>query len=184
MDLGAFLLILSVLILVALYVSRPFTLARGEEPASGVDDQDRRRSELLAQYEQTIGALQELDFDQALGKVPAEDYPLHRAELLTNGAEILKKLDAFQAEKPSGAVEDRIEEAIAARRADHAQGKISPGTAFSHVAAAAEADPIEAMVAARRQNRQEKSGGFCPRCGRPVMKSDRFCPHCGMTLGK
>jgi len=28
----------------------------------------------------------------------------------------------------------------------------------------------------------EKSGGFCPRCGKPVQKSDLFCPRCGATL--
>jgi predicted amidophosphoribosyltransferase len=29
---------------------------------------------------------------------------------------------------------------------------------------------------------QEKAGGFCPKCGRPIHVSDRFCPRCGATL--
>lgn len=38
---------------------------------------------------------------------------------------------------------------------------------------------LEARIAARRQARQEKAGGFCPHCGKPVQKSDKFCPRCG-----
>ncbi|MBL1173273.1 MAG: zinc-ribbon domain-containing protein, partial [Chloroflexi bacterium] len=43
-------------------------------------------------------------------------------------------------------------------------------------------DDVEALIAARRKARKEKSGGFCPRCGKPVLASDRFCPHCGKSI--
>ena len=184
MDLGAILLIFSILILVVIFVSRPLLLSQPDQAGtSQADAQDHKRSELLAEYERAIGALQELDFDNALGKIPAEEYPAQRAELLASGAETLKKIDALQAEIPAGNVEERLEAAIAARRADQvAVGGTSSGN-FAVTAAAVGEDPLEAMISARRQNRQEKSGGFCPRCGRPVLNSDRFCPHCGMTLG-
>ena len=184
MDLGAVLLIFSVLILVVIFVSRPLLLAQEDQAeASYSPDQDHQRSELLADYERAISALQELDFDHALGKIPEDEYPDQRAELLASGAEALKKLDALKAEAPTADIEARMEAAIAARRADMAVagsqvGKLSPSPA------AAGEDPIEALVSARRRNRQEKSGGFCPRCGRPVLISDRFCPHCGMPQGK
>ncbi len=85
--------------------------------------------------------------------------------------------------------EDRVESAVAARRADARQ----PVKQAEHVAAgvavnsgrrppAAAEDEVEARVAARRQARQEKAAGFCPKCGRPVTKSDRFCSRCGTTL--
>ncbi len=38
---------------------------------------------------------------------------------------------------------------------------------------------IEAMIHTRRQVRQEQTAGFCPKCGKPVQKSDQFCPSCG-----
>jgi hypothetical protein len=184
MDVGALLVIFSVLILVGIFVSRPFFLSPAEqETADRVDvELDRKRSELMAQYERTLNALQELDFDQGLGKVPAEDFPLQRAELVTAAAAALGKLDALKAERPAQTVEARLEAAIAARRADTAQARAGhPAAASSSLVGVAE-DPLEEIVAARRQHRAEKSGGFCPHCGRPVQKSDRFCPRCGGTL--
>jgi predicted amidophosphoribosyltransferase len=43
-------------------------------------------------------------------------------------------------------------------------------------------DDIESLIAARRSERKEKSAGFCPNCGRPILSSDRFCPHCGKVI--
>ena len=186
MDFGVFLLIFSLLILVAVFVSRPFFLTQAKPDGSEQkDDRNRARSELLAEYERTINALQELDFDQALGKIPSGDYPEQRAFLLANGAELLKRLDGLQPEKkPSADLEARLEEAVAARRADQAVESRSRSTGFSPDAPTGSQDPLEEMIASRRQNRQEKSGGFCPRCGKPVLRSDRFCPRCGTTLAR
>ncbi|HBF41234.1 MAG TPA: hypothetical protein DDW19_05540 [Anaerolineaceae bacterium] len=38
---------------------------------------------------------------------------------------------------------------------------------------------IEEMIHSRRMNRTEQTAGFCPKCGKPVQKSDQFCPSCG-----
>jgi len=38
---------------------------------------------------------------------------------------------------------------------------------------------IEEMIHSRRQVREEQTSGFCPKCGKPVQKSDQFCPSCG-----
>jgi len=38
---------------------------------------------------------------------------------------------------------------------------------------------IEEMIHDRRKIRQEQTAGFCPKCGKPVQKSDQFCPSCG-----
>ncbi len=184
MDLGSLLVILSVLILVAIFVSRPFfqSQLRGDASKTGKDTVDRERSELLAEYDRTLNALQELDFDYALGKIPAEEYPAQRAELITTGASILNRLDAIQKESPAQSVEERLEAAIAARQADAARERaVLPGGVRSAVVVAGE-DPLEEIIASRRQERAEKSGGFCPHCGKPVQRSDRFCPRCGSTL--
>jgi rubrerythrin len=68
-------------------------------------------------------------------------------------------------------VDARIEKAIAARRADASVAKQEVSD-----------DDMESMIAARRKGRKEKSSGFCPKCGKPVMASDRFCPSCGKSL--
>jgi len=43
-------------------------------------------------------------------------------------------------------------------------------------------DDLESMIAARRKTRKEKSAGFCPKCGKPILVSDRFCPSCGKAI--
>jgi hypothetical protein len=133
----------------------------------------------MAERDRVINSLQELDFDFKLGKIPEDDYPMQRANLLQKGAEILKKIDALAAPSPfvrgdGGEVQDteaRLEKAIAARRAD---GSVA--------AAPVTDDDIEAMISARRKTQTKKSAGFCPRCGKPVTVTDRFCPSCGKSL--
>jgi rubrerythrin len=43
---------------------------------------------------------------------------------------------------------------------------------------------IEQMIQSRRMTREEQTAGFCPRCGKPVKKSDQFCPSCGEPTRK
>lgn len=131
---------------------------------------------LLAERDRVLSALQELDFDAALGKIPAEDYPLQRAELMLAGADVLRKLDGFDQNQSVSCAEDRLEAAVAARRADaEASGKPRRRMIFGD-------DEEEEMIAARHRSRSEKAAGFCPHCGKPVQKSDRFCPRCGASI--
>ncbi len=184
--------------LVALYIARPF-LERSKAPQFALSALERSRdqalSSLLAERDRALSALQELDFDFALGKVPEEDYPVQRTVLLQRGADILRQLDALNPIPPAAATsgaaadavlaEDRIEAAIAARSA--ARQSSAPASAASPADNAGTAmpdsdDSIEVMIASRRRSRREKSAGFCPKCGKPVQQSDRFCPKCGAAL--
>lgn len=180
MDLGSIFLILALLILAGLFISRP--LFERNPAVEAVDNQeDHELSALLAERDRVLNALQELDFDHALGKIPAEDYPAQRAFLLQHGSEVLRRLDAMDGGSPDEQMELRIESALAARRASAAQDWDVSQTRQS-VSVPTEDDEVEAMLANRRRERHEKSAGFCPRCGKPVQKSDRFCPKCGATL--
>lgn len=175
MDIGAIFLILTLALLVGLYIGRPIfrstaKAAKALEPDLAL--QDHRRSTLLAERDRLLNALHELDFDNTLGKIPEEDYPVQRSELLVQAAMALRGLDELQGGQADAAAEERIEQAVAARRAD----------ATASRAPARDADELEAMIASRRKERQEKSAGFCPKCGRPVSKSDKFCARCGATL--
>jgi len=210
MDIGAVLLILAVILLISIFISRPFFNA---EPARilpdspELDEIDHKRSGLLAEYDQILSAIQELEFDHTLGKVPADEYPQQRTSLMESASNVLQQLDNFQEKTPQADVEDRIEAAISARRMtsasttapqaaveDPIEAVISARRKTSDTAAApAAATPVsevgkpvsqedevlETLIAIRRGAHQTKGGGFCPRCGRPVQKSDRFCPKCG-----
>jgi hypothetical protein len=107
------------------------------------------------------------------------------------GAGILRQIDTLAQVLPSERVEDRLEAAIAARRAQTTlsvdiaalQPNIIPAPAGGNGSGQiAVDDELEHMIAARRRARQEKSAGFCPACGKPVQKSDRFCTKCGVAL--
>ncbi len=156
MDLAAVLFLIALLLVVSLYLVTPLMSNRVRR----VPEETKETSSLLAERERLLTALQELDFDFQLGKIPEEDYPAQRAELLRKGAEILKKLDALAPVRP--ALRARTPKAVDASRLSD--------------------DEIESMLSARRKARQTKSAGFCPRCGKPVLVSDQFCPSCGKAL--
>ena len=120
-------------------------------------------SSLLAERDRILNAISELDFDNTLGKIPAEDYPLRREQLVLRGADVLRQLDEYQGGATSDTTSARLETAL---RSDVVK----------------QDDDLETLIAARRRVRQEKSGGFCPQCGGAIIKSDRFCPKCGNVL--
>lgn len=177
MDIGSIFLLLAIFIPVALYIIRP--LIERRMPVTGQAYQDV--SHLLAERDQVIAALQELDDDYHLGKIPEEVYPSQRNAMLQSGADILRQIDALQQTITSTTAEDRLEAAIVARRSS-----FSPNPALSRKNSNAVPpvpdDDLEQLIASRRRLRQGKAGGFCPRCGQPVQAIDHFCPKCGATL--
>ncbi len=184
MDIGSIFLILALLLLVALFVSRPLIEKERDQDTPQIKTIDHERSSLLAERDRILNALQELDFDYALGKIPEEDYPPQRVRLVQMGADVLRKLDALAPQLVHQDAEARLEAAIAARRADGvaAQGAVGNGRKPTVAVIAAPDDRLEALLADRRRERREKAGGFCPQCGGPVQKSDRFCPKCGAKI--
>lgn len=173
MDIGAIFLLLSVVLLTGLFVARPF-MERRRASIGGSDDP--MLSSLLAERDRLISALQELDFDHALGKIPNQDYPAMRSNLLQRASDVLRQLDLLQPHMAANSdAESRVEAVIAARRADAAVTGPQKEEEISD-------DDLEELVAARRAVRKDKSAGFCPKCGKPVLRSDRFCPSCGKPI--
>jgi NADH pyrophosphatase NudC (nudix superfamily) len=168
MELSAIFFSLAVLILVGIYLYAPFM----ERRARRVTEEEHELSALMAERDRVINSLQELDFDFKLGKIPEEDYPMQRSLLLQKGADILRKIDTLAPQATSAQdTEVRLERAIAARRADASLARVEVSD-----------DDLETMISSRRRNRTNKSAGFCPKCGKPVMVTDRFCPSCGKSL--
>ena len=169
MDLSAILLLIALLLGIGLYLAAPLIFDSTRRNAT---EESSEISSLMAERDRVINSLQELDFDFKLGKIPDEDYPTQRAELLQKGADVLRKLDALQPQPVSDdEVEARIEQAAAARRADAAVKTESLSD-----------DEIESMLATRRKGRKGRSAGFCPKCGKVVLVTDQFCANCGKAL--
>ena len=159
MELGAILLLLAVLIIVFIFVAQPFTQ---HWHAQGQNRQEI--SVLLANRENALNSLQELDFDFKLGKIPAEEYTTQRASLVQTGADILRRLDEMQGSQPVPP-----------------QGSVTPAVMEQASQPLADED-LEDLIAKRRAARQQKTAGFCPKCGKPILQSDQFCPSCGQAL--
>jgi len=161
MEPAAILFLLIVLAIIVLFVTRPFF----KRPRIQAAESSHEYSFLLAERERLLTALQELDFDQTLGKIPAEDYPGQRATLLHKGAEVLRQLDAIA---PAPARE---------------AGRKDPGTEnASNLNAPLSDDDLEELLSKHRNTRKDKTAGFCPKCGKPILQADVFCPSCGHPL--
>jgi len=161
MDIGSVLLIFALMILVALYISRPIF----EGKAVHISADEHELSMLLAERDRVINALNELEFDNNLGKVPEGDYPDRRKALMQYGANILQQLDENFPDPDS---------------TFNLETDTAPGKSLKKLTH--QDDDLEAMIATRRRSRAEKTGGFCPQCGHTVQQSDRFCPKCGAVL--
>jgi hypothetical protein len=113
MDLGSILLIAALAVLAGAFIAAP--ILRNE--SEGVSAAEAAHSALLAERERILEALLELDFDHELGKVPEATYAEQRARLVSQGAQVLTRLDAVEA------ADDPIEALVAARRAQRSTSK-------------------------------------------------------------
>jgi hypothetical protein len=176
MDIGSIFLILALMVLVILVVIRPFF----EHKTVSVTYEEQEHSFLLAEQDRILDALMELDLDFSMGKIPEEDYPHQRGMLLKKGSDVLRRLEQFQGQKAAQSTRkthDRLESWVA----QEASTDPAPAAANSSRRDDPE-DELEMLIASRRRNRQEKSAGFCPKCGGPLQMSDLFCPKCGEKL--
>ncbi|MBA4419578.1 MAG: hypothetical protein C0391_00325 [Anaerolinea sp.] len=164
MDITSVLLILTVALLATAFIFRPFIsrknwkTSKNENPEHVNKDHDY--SSLLAEKERILSAIEELDFDNKLNKVPEDLYPIQRAEFMNRAAEVLKALDEM------GVGRDETVGMTAS--------KYSPDNG--------EYDEVEALIAKRRGEVKVKGKSFCPHCGQPAQASDRFCPKCGKLV--
>ena len=166
MDAGAFFLFLLTLILVVMFVFWPFIKHWHFRVESG-----HEVSSLLAERDRVLNSIQELDFDNSLGKIPPVEYTTQRKVLLQTGAEVLRQLDNLR--QLSSIAEIKDEEALIGDR--FIKDDVRPATPTTD-------EDLEELIAKRRSIRKEKTSGFCPNCGKPLLQSDRFCSCCGQAI--
>lgn len=196
---GSILLGVALMLVVALFVGRPFLRGSGQQ-----QEALSAREALLAQKEALLDQIRTLDFELETGKMPEEEYQRQRAPLLQEAASILKELDDLGAEQPgNGAtghmardVEADIEAAIAAARGkrietERAGTPVMPDNEMEIESAVrqlrrtasgngAAAKPRPQEAARSREAEGHKTGGrFCSQCGNPREAGDKFCAYCG-----
>ena len=117
MDLGSIMLGLALALVVAVILIRPLL----EHTASEVSEVERQLSMYQAERDRLLNRLQELEMDFAMGKVIEGDFARERQELMREGAEVLREIDALGAAQiPEGealSLDARIEAAVSSARA-------------------------------------------------------------------
>ncbi len=120
MTIGSTLIGVALVLLVGLYLARPFLKREiiSDHPAT-------RREQLLNEKEAILTQIQQLDFDVDTGKIPSEVHQSQREEMVAEAAQILKALDELESH-PS-AIDAEIEAAVARiRQGDTAVAKSVP----------------------------------------------------------
>ncbi len=165
MNSGALLLVIAVGLITAAFVLYPFAVSKrfGMKSASRTSDNfqtlNQQISTLLAQKEQTLTIIQELDFDRDTGKLPEDLYQSQRVEMLQKAAGILKQLDELGYQEPEKKT---------------SSGKRENGKK--------DYDDLDELIARRKMAKTSKAEGFCSKCGHAIQANDRFCPKCGKTI--
>jgi hypothetical protein len=193
---GSILLGVALMLVVALYVGRPFLRGKGEQ-----QEALSAREALLAHKEALLDQIRTLDFELETGKMPEEEYQRQRAPLLQEAASVLKELDDLAAEQPgNGAtrhaardVEDDIEAAIAAARAtqtasDQAEtpaaqdSELEIEAAVRQLRRTSSSNGVATKPRAQEPVSQTTGGRFCSKCGNPREAGDKFCAYCGASF--
>jgi predicted RNA-binding Zn-ribbon protein involved in translation (DUF1610 family) len=137
-------------------------------------------------YQETLLALRDLEFDHQSGIVTPEDYARLRDQLMGQAARARASAGA------SAATDDRIEAAVQARRR-RAEGRIAAATEERLEAAVQKRRRTAEKTCAACQARLNPADKFCPQCGnatlnscsqcgRPHQAGDQFCAACGIRV--
>jgi len=145
-TIGSILFGLILLILLILFLLRPFMKASPEIEAVS------KRQELTTRKETVLEAIRTLDFDHDTGKIPDQEYEHQRSLLMIEAVAALKALD----ELPTAAVDDnvyaQIEAAVSRIKAQRSQQRAGTPAQFCTNCGQA----------------LDANDKFCARCGQPV----------------
>jgi hypothetical protein len=161
MQLSILFILLLITAFIIFYITRPLFVPKQTNSLNG----STKESSLLIERERLLVTLEELDFDNSLGKIPASDYLIQRKILVQKGVDILRKLDATSSSSLKLPARNKYNEGIIPRDSNSVTN-----------------DDLEELITKHRNSQQKKSSGFCPKCGKPIQESDAYCPACGNTL--
>lgn len=178
LTIGSILLGTALVLIVLLYLARPFAMAEDEEVRINREEIDG----LLLRKESLLRDIRELDDDFEQAKVAPEMYATARPQMVRQAALIMKQLDEHgyveAAAQPAANVDAQnvdaqIEAAVRRLRTpEQLEEQMEAAIAQTRRRAAATTLPATGNGAL----------GYCPQCGRAIEPDDRFCPKCGRDL--
>ncbi len=184
LTIGSILLGAALLLIVALFLARPFAMPEDEEKRVDREEIDG----LLLRKESLLRDIRELDDDYESAKVAPELYMRTRPQMVRQAAVLMKQLDEHGYVAPE-AVSDadadaRIEAAVRRLRTPQQLDDEMEAAIRRARAGAGDADVVTTVVATTVVASAASNGGlrYCPQCGRRVESDERFCPKCGRNL--
>ena len=173
LTLGSVLLGIALLLIVILYLARPFVVAEDEAVRLDREEVDG----LLLRRDALLRQIRDLDDDLEAAKVAPELYQRQRLQLVRQAAVVMQQLDAHgYSDAPAAIitpdVDAQMEAAVRRLR--------TPQEVDADIEAAVRAARVTAKPAAIPT--APASVAFCPQCGRRVEADDRFCPKCGYAF--
>ena len=145
-TIGSILLGLAILILVGLFLVRPFFRQQPRQNKTA-----GQRQQLLARKAALLETIRTLDFDHDTGKLPDEEYEQQRAFLMNEAAAVIKALDDL----PAGPLDEDVYAQI-----ETALSKIKQQRAVTSSA------PAGFCTSCGQQ--LDAGDRFCASCGQPV----------------
>ncbi len=146
MTIGSIFLALALLILLLLFLVRPFFKVRPQRTLS-----NGQREQLLLRKEALLDAIRALDFDHDTGKLPDEEYDQQRSALMREAAVTLKALDDLPADPADEDIYAQIETAVSSIRLRRTESAGAP-----------------AQFCANCGQRLDNDDNFCAHCGQPI----------------
>jgi hypothetical protein len=161
----------ALIVLVLLFLARPFAVAEDEEERHEREQIDG----LLLRKEALLRDIRELDDDYESAKIAPEMYQRARPQLVRQAALMMKQLDDagyVEASPIPADIDAQIEAAVRRRR--------TPEQLDEEMEAAIRR--ARGKTAAPSVAAANGTIHYCPQCGRRVEPDDRFCPRCGRNL--
>ena len=130
MNIGAILIGVALLVLVAAYVTGPL-FGKQSGRRNGRANSASPQAGLTARRDAVYALIRELDADHQTGKINDEDYQAQRGLYVAEGVSLLKSLDALADKDERAALEDEMETTVLTLR----QRKPPQGATFAVSAA-------------------------------------------------
>lgn len=176
LTLGSALMGVALVVIVLLYLARPFAMDEDEEVRINREEIDG----LLLRKESLLRDIRELDDDYEAAKVAPELYASRRPQMMKQAALIMKQLDDHgyveAAGTPAADLDAQIEAAVRRIRTPEQLDEQMEAAILQARQATAKAPAVLPSPPSPTVNGSTR---FCPQCGRRVESGDRFCPQCG-----
>lgn len=186
LTIGSILLGGALILIVILFLARPFAVAEDEERRIGREAVDA----LLLRKESLLREIRELDEDYEAAKVAPEMYQRARPAMVKQAALVMKQLDDagyVEAAPVPANVDAQIEAAVRRLRTPEqidAQIETAIRQARQQPAITPAAASTTSSAATASMPATNGTTKYCPQCGRRVEPDERFCARCGRNLSE